>query len=511
MKLILKNIYRNIRRLILLIFLFFLHSLTFAQGLNHTWLVGYNNWPNKARFNFTSSSFQYIIEQRDMGFEGTQGNISDSNGNFLMSSNGVWIANANNDTMQNGTGLNPGAFVNSWSNGLPLPHANIILPWPDSSKKYILIHQTHNNTQSPSSELYFSVIDITLDNGLGEVIEKNIIFYQDNFAWGLNACKHSNGRDWWIVALSDSLNKIFTFLLSPNGIQFHSSQSFFFPAFHGTSGQAFSPDGKKFAFTNVISLNPGTYEHDLRLLDFDRCSGVFSNPQFLNLTDSIGGRSVAFSSNSKNLYFSKFDKIIQINTDTSDIASSLKIVAIYDGFISGVPPNCCNTDFWSMYLAANGKIYITSGSSVQHIHYINFPDLKDSLCDVQQHAIDLNGVWSFRAVPNHPNYYLGCDTTCTPCLLTPLGINEVSHDFKFNIYPNPSSGNFNVIYLLPQNKNGKLEVFDITGKVVYELRLPQWSTLQSISLSNYISNGLYNCVITSDGQRVSRKIAVIRE
>jgi hypothetical protein len=202
-------------------------------------------------------------------------------------------------------------------------------------------------------------------------------------------------------------------------------------------------------------------------------------------------------------------KIFQLNTDTSDIQASLKIVAVNDTFYSPSPP--FQTDFWLSYLAANGKIYITSGSSVQHHHIIDKPNLPDTLCDVQQHALDLNGVWSYRAVPNHPNYYLGCDTTLgCPCLITTSISEPGRHDFKFSITPNPSKGAFKIIYLLPQNKAGRLEVFDISGRVVYQISLPQWSTLQQIELPQNLSNGLYSCVITSDGYGQSKKVAVVR-
>ncbi|MBL0343559.1 MAG: hypothetical protein IPP71_23505 [Bacteroidetes bacterium] len=70
--------------------------------------------------------------------------------------------------------------------------------------------------------------------------------------------------------------------------------------------------------------------------------------------------------------------------------------------------------FWNMYLAANGKIYVTSGSSVHHLHEINYPDSAGIASDVQQHSIFL-GYAQLRAVPNHPNYYLGCDACL--CLL----------------------------------------------------------------------------------------------
>ena len=95
-----------------ILFLFLNCGLACSQGQNNQWLIGYGNWVNKGRILYSDTSYSFIVEQRLMKFEGTEATISDAQGNFLMSSNGVWIANANNDTMQNGTGLNPGTFVN---------------------------------------------------------------------------------------------------------------------------------------------------------------------------------------------------------------------------------------------------------------------------------------------------------------------------------------------------------------------------------------------------------------
>jgi hypothetical protein len=494
--------------------LFNVPILIMAQGYNHTWLLSYDYIPNatKSRINFFSNSYVKINESRKIGFNSTQGNISDINGNYLMSSNGVFIANASNDTMLNGSNLNPNTYTSNWSEGLPLSNGNLFLPWPDDSTKYILFHQTgyyDPNYNLASRELFYSIIDISGDSGKGEVVQKNISIIQDSLGYGIGACKHANGRDWWIVALRDSGNTIHKVLLNPTGVQYFGSQNFQFPKYFAFAGQpTFSPDGKKFAYTHGEFNGTNNWTHNLRLIDFDRCTGNFYNSKLIDISDNNIGFGISFSPNSKFLYVSKFDKILQFDTDTSDVAASINIVANYDGFNSPYTW-CCATDFWTMYLAANGKIYLSSGSSVNHLHEINFPNNSGVSCDVQQHSIDLNGTWNIRTVPNHPNYYLGCDTTlgCSPCLVT---VEEINHDFRFNIYPNPSSGNFNIIYLLPQNKEGKLEVFDITGKVVYEMRLPHWSTLQNISLPSSIANGLYNCVITSDNNRVSRKIAVIK-
>lgn len=104
----------------------------------------------------------------------------------------------------------------------------------------------------------------------------------------------------------------------------------------------------------------------------------------------------------------------------------------------------------------------------------------------------------------------GCTDTssCYPILNT--AIPEIAFNKGIVIFPNPSNGNIRILYLLPKNQKGIFEIFDVTGKKVFSFNLPQLSTMQSFSLP-YLSNGVYNCVITSAGERVSKKFAVIRE
>lgn len=199
-------------------------------------------------------------------------------------------------------------------------------------------------------------------------------------------------------------------------------------------------------------------------------------------------------------------KIFQLNTDTSNISASLKIVALNDTFYSPFPP--FQTNFLLMYLAANGKIYLTSSNSVLALHFINYPDSGGIACNVQQHAVP-SPCFHERAVPTHPNYYLG-QVSGSICDSLGLNVQEINHNFNFNIFPNPSNGNFNISYLLPQNKEGKLQIFDVTGKCIYKINLPMWSTLQQIELKN-ISDGIYQCVITSGSQRVGKKIAIVNQ
>ena len=195
------------------------------QGYNSTWLLGYQA---KNRMTFTDSSYLITPELRKIPFEDTQGNISDENGNILMSSNGIFIANATGDTMQQGGGLNPNSYTDDWIQwGLPLLYANLFLPMPDDTNKYILFHLT-GNYNSPSlimpTEIYYSIADMSYNGGLGKVISKNNIALTGIFGGSLAACKHGNGRDWWVIALSDSANYIYKFLITPDTIQYVGSQ-----------------------------------------------------------------------------------------------------------------------------------------------------------------------------------------------------------------------------------------------------------------------------------------------
>jgi DNA-binding beta-propeller fold protein YncE len=481
----------------------------YAQGYNHQWLLGSANsiLGLKGRA-YIDNSFSFITEYRKMPFYGTQGNICDSSGNLLMASNGVWIANASGDTMMNGSGINPGGITPNWPNGLPMEQNNVFVPYPNDNSKFILLHHTaypYYANSTPAFELFYSVVDISLNGGLGEVTSKNNVILYDTLMWGISVCQHANGRDWWAFMMKDSSSIIQKILISDTGVSFSGSQNLgYFPVPVAAAAQlTFSPDGTKFISTTYD--NPVDRNSSIVLSRFDRCTGMFSNTLALQLTSGAYLWGLAFSPSGKYAYASSSNYIFQIDADTYTLVDT---VATFDGFISP-GPNCCYTSFWNMYLAANGKIYITSGSGVQHLTVINHPDSAGMACDVQQHSIPL-GFYHLRSVPNHPNYYLGCDTTLgCPCLTT--GIDEVQgHDFKFSVSPNPASGSLKIIYMLPQNQSGKLEVFDLNGRRVYEMRLPPWSTLQQMDVS-FLSGGVYSCVVSSGGYREVRKLVVVWE
>ena len=502
------------KKYILLLICVCIYNLSTGQGYNHNWLLGYDNAGippytsvGKAFAEIDSLNINIFSQSRKMRFSSSQANISDSAGNLLFYTNGCWIANATGDTMMNGDSLNPGNFSDGYCTlGYPIANMELALPVPGMMNKYILFHQTGDQSVW-SRKLYYSLIDMSLDSGRGAVTAKNQIAFSDSLISGISACKHANGRDWWVAVLKDSSDIIYTLLLTPNGITNIQQQHLNVPMHHSQYVQPslFSPDGSKFAYTICTPTGNMSYPalRDLRIFDFDRCSGQFSNPYVINLNDTNPGLGLAFSSNSRFLYTGKYWRISQFDLQAPNIQASRQYVADFDFNTTGGI-----TDFAFMYLAANGKIYISSSSSTIYFNVIDQPDSAGMSCNVLQHAIQ-TPCYIYASHVNHPNYYLG-RLVGSPCD-TLTGIHDLAaHDFRFSISPNPNNGNFRIMYLLPQNKSGTLQIFDITGKEIYHQNLPPWSTAKYISLPK-IADGVYQCTITSNNQRVNKKLVVYKE
>ncbi len=68
--------------------------------------------------------------------------------------------------------------------------------------------------------LLFSIVDITKDNGFGEVTEKKNILINDTLDESVMATvRHGNGRDWWILVPKFAESPYFRILLNENGLQ----------------------------------------------------------------------------------------------------------------------------------------------------------------------------------------------------------------------------------------------------------------------------------------------------
>ncbi len=339
---------------------------------------------------------------------------------------------------------------------------------------------------------------MNLNGGLGGVVNKNTILLLDTLNPGkITACKHANGVDWWVIVQRVNSNTYYEFLVTPSGISSPIVQNIGTVRTNWLGMACFSPDGTKYAtFHAEYNSNGG-----LDILDFDRCSGVLSNPLHITIPQTIGySGGLTFSGNSSLLYTANIDSVYQFDMTSANIAASKQTVAVWDSFYSPSPP--FSTLFEIMQLAPDGKIYISTGNSTFHIHVINNPDSAGLTCDLVQHAIQFQYFYD-NALPNHPNYFLGCDTTggCT-CL---VNINEIENsDISARASPNPNNGVFTLQF--PVNKaGGELEIYDVLGHLLHKEYVAPWSQYKQLKITS-LPGGIYFCKLKWLDAETSLKI-----
>ncbi len=488
-----------------LITIFFIAYLQFCagQGNDNYWPLGYASYSPQPlaggmQLTFPSNTAVLDTHSRPMWFVFTNAAMSNDTGQLLFYTNGVFIADAQDDTMMNGSGLNPSWYTTQFSNtGLRSPQADIIIKSPGSDSIYYLFHSTADFPLPLGRPryLYLSAINMNGNSGLGEVFSKNQILLDDTLYPGaITLTRHGNGRDWWLLVprWGPSIG-YYTFLVTPDTIQQTNYQTFPFDGLQG--GQAcFSPDGSKY----IIS-----YWWGVSFFDFDRCSGALTFLENKVFPDSAFCLGASISSNSRYAYVTHGGfEILQYDLQAANIVNSEQMVATYDGFEA---PAGWNTNFWMHQIGPDGKIYINTTSTTMALHTIESPDSAGIACNVQQHSIMLP---HFNAtLPNFPNYRLAA-LTGSPCD-TLTGINNIqTHDLTLRVYPNPNNGEFNIGYQLPKNTQGILEVHDINGKLIWSRQLPPWSTMQQISLPKSITPGIFLVSIKSGYYFTIQKLVI---
>lgn len=134
----------------LLIFLFITYPCFITgQELSNIWQTGYNSHTTNHLWGGTTVDFYSSYPDtsrkfRYMNLMHTNASISDSLGHLLLYTNGLYIANANDDTLLNGVDLSPSVYATSHAfsgDGFYIPQGAIILPKPGSNHLYYLIHE----------------------------------------------------------------------------------------------------------------------------------------------------------------------------------------------------------------------------------------------------------------------------------------------------------------------------------------------------------------------------------
>jgi len=481
-----------------------------AQKHDYVWHFGYQGTQNPAfvlDFNYPNDSVYIIDRNIEIGNDNTS--FCDSSGNLLFYTNGISIQDSSHQTMLNGDSLTPGNFSNGnyAFSGYPLVEAVMFLPVPskDSIVKLFHLGMIHGGATLGLSinKLYVSTINKNGNNGKGEVISKNQLLVQGSLTPQLEAVKHANGQDWWIIVPEVFSNNYIRFLLTPDSLYGPYYQPIGLTYSKFGSGQAsFSPDGNKYARYTVYN--------DLDIMDFDRCTGLFSNHIHIPILDSAdtgsgAGGGIAFSPNSRYLYVSSIMMVYQYDMWASDISTSKDTVAIYDGFYYITP--LLATTFFLAQLAPNNKIYLCATSGIPYLHVIHSPDSAGQACNFEQHAIQFPADNPIT-LPNFPHYRMGALTTLCDTATAVQAIDEAPK-IEIKVYPNPANQQFRVEWTEQEFDKGEFVLLDAQGKIIHQQNITKNILQVDVSTSN-LPTGIYLCKIQLDDTLFTEKIIVAR-
>ena len=477
----------------------------FGQNQNINWAFG-----DSAGLNFSGIYPEYF--KSGISTDEACAVISSNSGQLLFYTNGLKIWDKENEIMPNGDSLIISKSMYGESNSSTTQGATVITK-PGDSNKYLIITMFQINVEGATDSfgINYTVVDMELNDGMGDVTDKNIPFYFFEPYEKMQAVKHANGRDWWLVILQsyvgDTSLCFKSFLITPFNISTPIDQcnvpGASTPGYGGMGQMKFSQDGTRLVVTR------GRY---FDLYDFDRCTGELSNcitvqasePEYALLYGcefSADGRKLYltdhFSWTKKFLYQYCLDCPQPIG-DTKKVIYELNNMDYYLGQLQIGPDH-------KIYMAHNGPANVYSELN-QNLSVVQHPEGDSASCNFDTLAISLENARSTLALPNLPNYNLGalegsaCDTL----------ISVVSQPVlpELQVFPNPASNYLTISAtdetLLLANLNA-ITITTLSGVVVKTIRQPKSLTIYTGDLTA----GFYLVTLTfQSGEAQNFKIII---
>lgn len=469
-------------------FLFFNLLLCFipasAQKENNIWCFG-----DSAGIDFNDLA-NPITFATSLDTRGSCVSIADSTGRLLFYANTratipgnttrVW--NSTNQLMENGDSI----VGSGWYNEL------IIVPFPGSNSKYYLFSAGVTNRYG----FYYSVIDMSLNNGLGKVISKNNQLHSYKTWDGMAAVKHANGRDWWVITKEDSIgngsgnNSFHIYFISPDTI-IEKIQAIGNTIFGNEGTMSFSKDGTKFLFSTWLGL--------VEVIQFDCCSGVFSNPIVVSSGNSYLTFGAEFSPNGNVVYVSRTDTIsylFQYDLTAANIPASKDTLCIithpsYAAGLIRLAPD--NKIYWSCAWYNGVNFNYPYQDTMYHTENLNLsvisnPDIVGNGCNFSLYSFNLGGKRCYWGLPNNPDYAMEA-VSGSICDSLTNGITEPWNESAyFSVYPNPVTDKIRVHFFDPSNSKVEVKLLDLNGRIVWQKFSTQVD--QEIDFST-IARGVY--------------------
>lgn len=407
----------------------------FGQKENTNWIFGYG-----AGISFNTSPPSVISGAQLFTDEGCA-SVSDKNGNLLFYTDGRTVWNFNHSIMTNGTGLM--AHISS-------TQAALITSKPGNCDQYY-IFTTDGAENNFSNGLRYSVVDMSASNGLGQVIQKNTLLHTP-VVEKLIAIPAIDSSYIWLLAHEWNSDAFLLFKISENNITLERKQNI--GAIH--TGGIGNVNGVGYAKVNASGTKIALINRSINsveLFDFDRNTGLLSNPIDLNPL-FVKGYGIEFSSDDSKLYVGTDFRIYQydltVPTKNAILASEFLVTSTF-------------RTLRALQRAPDNKIYVAiANSSILGI--INEPNKSGLSSNYIELGLNISpGVSNFGLptkasfAKGSPSLSLGNDTTlCNDQVLT-LNITRPGTTYLWN------DGSINSVYTISQTGQYIAEIQNSCG------------------------------------------------
>lgn len=413
-----------------ILLLLLISTAAFSQSPAGIWYFGKN-----AGISFNMGNNPVSINDGQLNTNEGCATLCDNSGNLLFYTDGIKVWNKNHLVMPNGLGL----LGNSSST-----QSAIIVPQPNNSSLYYIFTV---DELGKSNGLRYSIIDLTLDGGLGDITTKNVSLLTPALE-KITTVQHSNGTDFWVIAHKYGNNQFVSYLLSGSGLNTNPVISAVGTSIANDTQRTLgymksSPNGE------FVAIAHAGVNSNVQLLKFNNASGQLSFISNMSInSNSLGAYGLEFSSSSKLLYISRIDnpnltsEVFQYNIQSQDEAiinaSRITIASyIFDQFQEGI--------ITGLQLAPNQKIYIARNNS-GFLDVINSPNIVGIGCQYLANVVDLFPNTAYYGLPSFITSYLDLNFTSsnfcngTPTqFMTPEIENIVSVLWNFGDIASPDN------------------------------------------------------------------------
>jgi hypothetical protein len=413
-------------------------SFNFSQKEKNTWYFG-----NNAGLDFNSGAPIALTNGTMFTYDNCASVSDNASGSILFYSNGIDAWGANHQVMPNGSGL-----LGNTSGG----NSAFAVHQPGTSSMYYLF--TNDAFAGPNG-LRYSIIDMMLNGGLGDVTSTKNIPLISSSTEKITAVAHANNQDIWLIAHPWNSNEFHAYLLTNTGLNTTPVISAIGSTHTGGSLGTYNAIGQIAANQAGNKLVCAIYDLETyELFDFDRSTGMLSN--LISISGYPNAWGTEFSPNGNVLYTTQWGGTGASDLHQFDLSSNDQTTINNSATIVGtVTSPDASRKAGYLQLGPDGRIYVAKFTD-SYLGAVVSPNTVGIGCNYSDTAVYLAGKICEAGLPSFIQTYRDVKS----------GITDENVTDNFSVYPNPFSSECRIDINNGSILKFDVEFYDLCGKKI---------------------------------------------